>query len=100
MPQVDANRATPLSPQDVVLQDTVYIVFDLETTGFSHKTNNIIEVAAEVLFHNWIPLQDGLYSSLICPPRPIPSIVSMLMGITQDMVEFFEFINNQIKSFG
>ena len=86
----------------------MYVVFDLETTGFSYKNNNIIEIAAQVLSHEGIPLEDGLYSSLICPPRPIPSFVSDLTGITQDMVktkrifssvvvEFFEFINDRIN---
>ena len=86
----------------------MYVVLDLETTGFSYKNNNIIEIAAEVLSHEGIPLEDGLYSSLICPPRPIPSFVSDLTGITQDMVktkrifsvvvvELFEFINDRVN---
>ena len=86
----------------------MYVVLDLETTGFSYKNNNIIEIAVEVLSHEGIPLEDGLYSSLVRPPRPIPSFVSDLTGITHDMVktkqifsvvvvEFFEFINDRIN---
>ena len=75
------------------------MVLDLETTGLSRTTNNIIEVAAEVLSHEGIPVEDGVYSSLIRPPSPIPTFITELTGITQEMVEDKEDFATTIKEF-
>ena len=72
--QVNANRTTPPSLLNASLENTVYVVFKLETTEFSHNNNNIIEIAC----HTMVPLEDCSYSSLMCPPRAIPSFVSEL----------------------
>ena len=87
-------------PQDgPALNQCIFVVLDLETTGLSRTTNNIIEVAAEVLSHEGIPVEDGVYSSLIRPPSPIPTFITELTGITQEMVEDKEDFATTIKEF-
>ena len=61
-------------------------MIDLKTAGLSCKLNNIIELAAEILSYNAVPIEDWSYSSLIRPPSTIPAVVSELTGITQEMV--------------
>ncbi len=60
-----------------------YVVFDIETTGFSAVSDEIIEIGAvrveggEVKDH---------YSTFLHPGRPIPPRITELTGITDDMV--------------
>ena len=102
------HQAVFPSHNTIVPEECIYIVIDLETTRLSHKLNNIIELAAEILLYNGVPIEDGSYSSLIRPPSTIPAVVSELTGITQEMVmdkprfsevivEFFKFIEDRIK---
>ena len=83
---------------------------DLETTGFSRSKCNIIEIAAEILGPDGIPLEDGTYAALIRPPCPVPPIVVKLTGITNDMLkdkpmfldviaEFFKFVSEKVGSY-
>ncbi len=64
------------------MQDT-FIVFDIETTGFSFMEDRITEIGA-------VKIQGGdivdRYSQLINPQRSIPEKVTALTGITEDMV--------------
>ena len=85
-PQSNANQAVLPSHNTIVPEECIYVVIDLETTGLSHKLNNIIELAAEILLYDGVPIEDGSYSSLIRPPSTIPAVVSELTGITQEMV--------------
>lgn len=76
-----------------------FVVFDLETTGFSPESNEIIEIGA------W-KVKDGVvvdkFSQLIKPYGFIPKNVRCITGITNEMVmdcdtyesvllEFFDF---------
>ena len=85
----------------------LYCVLDLETTGFSRSQNHIIEVAAQILKHDGVMIENGSFSSLIRPPMNIPPFVATLTGITDEMVmespnfstviqEFFKFINDRV----
>ena len=64
------------------LSDT-YVVFDIETTGFSSSKNRIIEIGA-------VKVQDGVvidrYSSFVNPEVPIPFEIEKLTGINDNMV--------------
>ena len=61
-----------------------YTVVDLETTGLSPTSDSIIEFAA-------VKVRDGLvvdqYSTLINPETPICRKVTMLSGITDEMLQ-------------
>ncbi len=60
-----------------------FVVFDLETTGFSPKKNKIIEIGA-------VKVQNGAiterFSTFVNPKLPIPFEIEELTGIRDDMV--------------
>ena len=81
-----------------------YTAFDIETTGFSSFTSEIIEIAA-VRVRNYKPVAD--FSTLIHPIEPIPKKITKLTGISDDMVSdappaasaltsFLDFIGDDI----
>ena len=80
------QKRTSVDTPRHTLNTTIYVVFDLETTGFSQIRCHIIEIAAEILDPDGIPFEDGRYSSLVKPPKAIPPIVVDLRGINNDMV--------------
>lgn len=81
----EASAETAAKSLDrLLLEDTVFTVLDLETTGLSAKKNGITEVTA-IQFKNGIEV--GKYSTLIKPTEPIPEEVELLTGISNDMVK-------------
>lgn len=60
------------------------VVYDLETTGFSFENDQIIEIGA-------VKIRDGemieTFSSLVKPTVSIPSIITEITHITNDMVK-------------
>jgi DNA polymerase III epsilon subunit-like protein len=86
------NNITPLirfADDDFDVSHTIYIVFDLETTGFSKERNYIIEIAAEILDHHGNSLEDASFSSFVKPPCAIPSHISDITGIYDEDVRSF-----------
>ena len=61
-----------------------YVVFDIETTGLDTLNDRIIELGAIRIKDNEVV---GEFSKLINPGIPIPSIVTTINGITNEMVE-------------
>ncbi len=62
-----------------------FVVFDIETTGFSSEKNHIIEIGA-------VKVEDGVivdrFSSYVNPEEPIPFRIEKLTGISdQDVVD-------------
>ena len=68
---------------DYSLKHGRYVVFDIETTGFSCERDKIIEIGA-------VKVEDGKivdrFSEFVDPERPIPYRIQKLTNISDDMV--------------
>lgn len=60
-----------------------YCVLDLETTGFSYRYDNILEIGIIRVRNNEIV---DSYSQLINPQFHIPKVIEQLTGITNEMI--------------
>ncbi len=63
--------------------DAAYVVFDIETTGFSPVTNRIIEIGAVKVESGQIT---DRFSAFVNPQVPIPFEIEKLTGISDSMV--------------
>lgn len=79
---VDDLKDMIVHPKGQSLDDT-YVVFDLETTGFSAKSDRIIEIGA-------VKVQAGKiidrFSTFVNPEIPIPFRIEQLTSINDNMV--------------
>ena len=97
---VDDLKDVAVNEKGQKLRDT-YVVFDLETTGFSPVKDKIIEIGA-------VKVEEGKitdkFSTFVNPKVPIPFEITRLTSITDEMVmnaptieevlpEFLEFID-------
>ena len=84
--------------------DDTYIVFDIETTGFSSIRDRIIEIGAVKVVNGKIV---DRFSTFVNPQRPIPFEITNLTSITDEMVmdspaidvilpQFLEFIGDGV----
>lgn len=73
-----------------------FVVFDIETTGFSNRSDEITEIGA-------VKIREGeivdTFSSLVNPKRPIPFKVQELTGITEEMVRNEKTIEEVLPRF-
>lgn len=65
-----------------VSTDNAYVVFDIETTGFNHKADKIIEIAALKVFDDFVEE----FTELVSIDDIIPIHITSLTGITNEMV--------------
>lgn len=76
----------------------IYAITDIETTGGSLKTTKITEIA--IFLHDGEKIIDE-FSSLVNPRCKIPSFISRLTGISNDMVadapEFYEIAKKIVE---
>ena len=83
---------------------SAFVVFDIETTGFSPVNNRIIEIGAVKVADGEIK---GRYSACVNPEVPIPFEIEKLTGINDEMVmdaakieavlpEFLEFCQDAV----
>ncbi len=63
--------------------DSVFVVFDIETTGFSPIHNRIIEIGAVKIENGEVT---GKFSTFVNPDVPIPFEIEKLTGINDEMV--------------
>ncbi|MDD6571670.1 MAG: PolC-type DNA polymerase III, partial [Thermoflexaceae bacterium] len=84
--------------------DSEYVVFDIETTGFSAEADKIIEIGAVKIIQGEIV---DTYSTFINPQIPIPFRIEQLTHISDNMVidqrtidevlpEFLEFVGDAV----
>jgi DNA polymerase III subunit alpha, Gram-positive type len=75
--------------------DSPFIVLDLETTGLSPYSNKITEIAA-------MKIQNGklidTFHTLVNPQVPIPSFITRLTGITNELVSSSPKISEVLPS--
>lgn len=61
-----------------------YVVFDLETTGISAESDEVVEISA-------VKVKDGVaveeFGTLVNPERPMPISASLVNGITDEMLK-------------
>ena len=86
-----------LHPNDEVMLDQTYVVFDFETTGFNAGgVDSIIEIGA-------VKIKDGMiiekYDELISPGRSLPSKITEVTNITDAMLEGKDNEENAVRRF-
>ena len=83
------------NPRDYTTDET-FVVFDIETTGFSSVKDQIIEIGA-------VKVKGGeiidRFSTFVNPGVPIPHRIEKLTGINDSMVEDAPFINDALLQF-
>lgn len=96
---VDPIYIPVTNPDNTILEDARYCVFDLEATGLSNKYDEIIEFGG-------IIIEDGIYKDslqfFIKPTHPISAHITELTGITNDDVRdgvSIEEALNKIETF-
>ena len=92
---VDDGVPLALNEKGQNLDDT-YVVFDLETTGFSSKNDKIIEIGA-------VKIKEGViidsFSEFVNPRRAIPYKITELTGINDEMVSDAQSIADVLPRF-
>lgn len=78
------------------IEDTTFVVFDLETFGLNSHKNEIIEIGAIKLKGARIV---DTFSSFVNPNKIIPKKISELTHITQDMVDNAPTIEDVLPKF-
>ncbi len=76
--------------------DDTYVVFDIETTGFSPVTNRIIEIGAVKVENGQIT---DRFSTFVNPQVPIPFEIEKLTGINDVMVMDAQTIEDVLPKF-
>lgn len=80
---VDDGKPIVYDPQDRMLEDATYIVFDVETTGFSNVYDTIIELAAVKIKNGQVIDTFERFSN---PHRKLTAKIIELTHITDDML--------------
>jgi DNA polymerase III subunit alpha, Gram-positive type len=86
------------------LEETGFVVFDLETTGAKAPPCRVIEIGAYLVKNGAIAAE---FHSLVNPEMPIPPFIAALTGISDDMVSaapmfrdiaprFLEFLGDSV----
>lgn len=93
---VDDGKPIVYDPIHVSLEDATYVVFDVETTGFSNVYDTIIELAAVKIKNGQVIDTFERFSN---PHRPLTAKIIELTHITDDMLVNAPEIEDVIKEF-
>ncbi|MFD2829737.1 PolC-type DNA polymerase III [Corticicoccus populi] len=80
---VDDGVQIAYLPQDIVLDEHEFVVFDVETTGLSSKYDQIIELAGVKVKNGEIIDKFERFSN---PNEPLTETIKEITGITDDML--------------
>lgn len=92
------NDGVPIvdNPDDRSLEDSTYVVYDIETTGLSVTQNKIIEIAG-------VRIEQGKvtdrFATFINPHESIPYNITQLTNITSEMVQDAPELTDQLPKF-
>ncbi len=94
---IDDSVNIVLRPNDKVMLEETYVVFDFETTGFNAGgVDSIIEIGA-------VKIKDGIiiekYDELINPGRPLPKKIIEVTNITDEMLAGKDTEEHAVKRF-
>ncbi|MBQ9124115.1 MAG: PolC-type DNA polymerase III [Acholeplasmatales bacterium] len=92
----DDNYFITFDKRDINLRNATYVVFDIETTGFSQTYDDIIEIAAVKLYQGGII---STYETFVNPKRHISEKITNLTSITDEMVADAPTIEEVIPKF-
>ena len=93
---VDDEQNMVERPKDAMIEEEIYIIFDIETTGFDPYKDKIIEIGAVKLKGRNII---DRFSAFVNPEVPIPDEIIKLTNITDDMVKDAELIDTVLPQF-
>lgn len=82
--------------RDIDLKKATYVVYDIETTGFSQTYDRIIEIAACKVYQGGII---DTYETFVNPEMPISEKITSLTTITNEMVEDAPTIEQALPQF-
>ncbi|KYO65771.1 PolC-type DNA polymerase III [Thermovenabulum gondwanense] len=83
-------------PPEGNIDDFIYVAVDIETTGLSMDSDEIIEIGAVKIYKGEII---DTFHTFIKPKKSIPSSISSLTGITNAMVENAPSLNEALDLF-
>lgn len=100
----DDNLKIAFTNRDINLKETTYVIFDLETTGFSQDSDRIIEIAATKYDING---EIASFETFVNPEMLISERITELTSISNDDVkdartiaeilpEFLDFVGDSI----
>ena len=93
---VDDEQDMITKPSDKLIEEEVYVVFDIETTGLDPYNDKIIEIGAIKLKGKEIIDE---FSVFINPEMSIPEEITRLTNITDDMVRDADKIETVLPEF-
>ncbi|MEJ8776889.1 PolC-type DNA polymerase III [Pseudogracilibacillus sp. ICA-222130] len=93
---VDDGVPIAYNPQDLLLRDETYVVFDVETTGLSSVFDTIIELAGVKIHKGEII---DRFESFANPHRTLPDKIIEITGITDDMLVGAPEVEDVLKKF-
>jgi DNA polymerase III epsilon subunit family exonuclease len=90
------GQETRMHELDIPLEETNFIVFDIETTGGNPERNGITEICA-IKYRS--EQRGGRFYSLVNPQIPIPPIVRKMTGISNKTVQDAPLIETVMPDF-
>ncbi|MBQ9437603.1 MAG: PHP domain-containing protein [Lachnospiraceae bacterium] len=93
---VDDTALPAYGDLSLSIEEQSYVVFDLETTGFSPERDRIIEIGAVKVEKGQITER---FSQFVNPQMPIPPKITELTSITDQMVKDAEPIAEALPKF-
>ena len=92
----DTKYFITFDKRDINLKEATFVVYDIETTGFSQEYDRIIEIAAHKVRGGIIVDE---FEVFVNPEMPIPAKITELTSITDEDVKNAETIDKVIPKF-